>query len=82
MSRAIDRFVWVIAPFLFFGMTAGPGIAAAGEMPPLKAERWVNSPPLTPEALRGKVVLVDFWEFTCINWIRTSPYVKAWARDY
>ena len=34
------------------------------------------------EALRGKVVLVDFWEYTCINWIRTSPYVKAWHRDY
>lgn len=65
------------------GVIAGPAIAvAASEMPPLKAERWVNSPPLTPEALRGKVVLVDFWEFTCINWIRTSPYVKAWKRDY
>ena len=42
----------------------------------------MNSGPLTPEALRGKVVLVDFWEYTCINWIRTSPYVKAWNRDY
>jgi len=69
--------------FLFLGAAAGPALgASASEMPPLKAERWVNSPPLTPEALRGKVVLVDFWEFTCINWIRTSPYVKAWARDY
>lgn len=48
----------------------------------LKAERWVNSPPLSPEALRGKVVLVDVWEYTCINWIRTAPYVKAWHRDY
>ena len=73
----------VIMSMLFLGATGGPGIAiAASEMPPLKAERWVNSPPLTPEALRGKVVLVDFWEFTCINWIRTSPYVKAWNRDY
>ena len=70
-------------PFLFLGVTASPGLAiAASEMPPLKATRWVNSTPLTPEALRGKVVLVDFWEFTCINWIRTSPYVKAWNRDY
>jgi hypothetical protein len=51
-------------------------------MPALKAERWVNSTPLTAEALRGKIVLVDFWEYTCINWIRTSPYVKAWNRDY
>jgi thiol-disulfide isomerase/thioredoxin len=65
------------------GQAAGSGLAmAASEMPALKAERWVNSAPLTPEAPRGKVVLVDFWEFTCINWIRTSPYVKAWNRDY
>ena len=48
----------------------------------MKAERWVNSPPLTLEALHGKVVLVDFWEYTCVNWIRTAPYVKAWNRDY
>ena len=47
-----------------------------------EVERWVNSPPLTADALRGKVVLVDFWEYTCVNWIRTSPYVKAWHRDY
>jgi len=42
----------------------------------------VNSAPLTADMLRGKVVLVDFWEYTCVNWIRTSPYVKAWHRDY
>src|SRR5262249_54202971 len=39
-------------------------------------------PPLTADMLRGKVVLVDFWEYTCVNWIRTSPYVKAWHREY
>jgi thiol-disulfide isomerase/thioredoxin len=55
---------------------------AATSLPVLKAERWVNSAPLTPEALRGKVVLVDVWEYTCINWIRTAPYIKAWHRDY
>jgi hypothetical protein len=55
---------------------------AAGGLPPLKAARWVNSAPLTAEGLRGKVVLVDFWEYTCVNWIRTSDYVKAWNRDY
>jgi len=72
-----------ILTLLFLGVTGNPGLAtAAGEMPALKPARWVNSPPLTPESLRGKVVLVDFWEFTCINWIRTSPYVKAWNRDY
>jgi thiol-disulfide isomerase/thioredoxin len=51
-------------------------------IPAFTVERWVNSAPLTPEALRGKVVLVDFWEYTCVNWIRTSPYLKAWHRDY
>jgi len=42
----------------------------------------VNSAPLTADGLRGKVVLVDFWEYTCVNWIRTLPFVKAWNRDY
>ena len=71
-----------LLPVLLLGVIGGPGLAgAAGDMPAFKAERWVNSPPLTAEALRGKVVLVDFWEYTCINWIRTSPYVKAWHRD-
>jgi thiol-disulfide isomerase/thioredoxin len=51
-------------------------------MPPFTVERWVNSPALTPEALRGKVVLVDFWEYTCVNCIRTLPFVKAWNARY
>jgi len=73
----------VIMSFLLLGAAAGSDIAkAAGDLPPLKASRWVNASPLTPEELLGKVVLVDFWEFTCINWIRTSPYVKALNRDY
>ena len=46
------------------------------------ATTWLNSEPLTPQALRGKVVLVDFWTFTCINWQRTQPYVRAWAARY
>jgi thiol-disulfide isomerase/thioredoxin len=46
------------------------------------ATSWINSPPLTPEGLRGKVVLVDFWTFTCVNWLRTLPYVRAWAAKY
>jgi len=56
--------------------------SAASSLPPLRADRWVNSPPLSADALRGRVVLVDFWEYTCINWIRTSPYVKAWNQAY
>lgn len=51
-------------------------------LPPVAVERWVNSPPLTPDDLHGRVVLVDIWEYTCVNWIRTAPYVKAWHRDY
>src|SRR5262249_1980032 len=47
-----------------------------------RAAEWLNSPPLTPAALRGKVVLVDFWTYTCINWRRTLPYVRAWAKKY
>jgi thiol-disulfide isomerase/thioredoxin len=43
---------------------------------------WLNSEPLTPAGLRGKVVLVDFWTYTCINWLRTLPYVRAWAERY
>src|SRR3954465_7981300 len=72
-----------ILSLLFLGVSVGTGLAdAASQMPGLTAERWVNSAPLAPEALRGKVVLIDIWEYTCINWIRTSPYVKAWNRDY
>ncbi len=46
------------------------------------AIEWLNSPPLTPESLRGRVVLVDFWTYTCINWLRTLGYVRAWAEKY
>jgi thiol-disulfide isomerase/thioredoxin len=54
-----------------------------GSLPSLAgATQWLNSPPLTPAALRGKVVLVDFWTYTCINWLRTLPYLRAWADKY
>lgn len=54
-----------------------------GALPPLDgAVQWLNSPPLTTEALKGKVVLVDFWTYSCINCLRTLPYVKAWAEKY
>ena len=46
------------------------------------ATGWLNSDPLTLEDLRGKVVLVDFWTYTCINWLRTLPYLRAWADAY
>jgi thiol-disulfide isomerase/thioredoxin len=70
-------------PLVFLAVVVASCVAsAASNLPSLRAQRWVNSPPLTPERLRGKVVLVDFWEYTCVNWIRTAPYVKAWNRVY
>jgi thiol-disulfide isomerase/thioredoxin len=47
-----------------------------------RANAWLNTPPLAASDLRGKVVLVDFWTYTCINWLRTLPYVRAWAEKY
>src|SRR5829696_5171533 len=46
------------------------------------ATEWLNSAPLGPAELRGHVVLVDFWTLTCINWLRTEPYVRAWSQAY
>jgi len=46
------------------------------------ASGWLNSQPLTPVGLGGKVVLVNFWTYTCINWLRTEPYVRAWSQAY
>ncbi|EIK97024.1 Redoxin domain-containing protein [Pseudomonas sp. M47T1] len=54
-----------------------------GDLPSLDgAVQWINSPPLTAESLKGKVVLVDFWTYSCINCLRTLPYLKAWAAKY
>src|SRR5215210_933645 len=46
------------------------------------ATAWLNSEPLGPAELRGHVVLVDFWTLTCINWLRTEPYLRAWSQAY
>jgi thiol-disulfide isomerase/thioredoxin len=46
------------------------------------ATEWLNTEPLAPRDLHGKVVLVDFWTYTCINWLRTLPYIRAWADAY
>jgi thiol-disulfide isomerase/thioredoxin len=54
-----------------------------GTLPALAgATTWLNSPPLSPADLRGKVVVLDIWTYTCINWLRTLPYVRAWADKY
>ena len=58
-------------------------LPAEGNFPSLDgAVLWLNSPPLTPAALRGKVVLIDFWTYSCINCLRALPYVRAWAEKY
>ena len=68
-------------PFLH-GLSAG-AVAGQSELASLeRADEWLNSPPLTASALRGKVVLIDFWTYTCINWLRTLPYVRAWDKKY
>jgi thiol-disulfide isomerase/thioredoxin len=54
-----------------------------GELSSLgSATEWLNSPPLSAASLRGKIVLIDFWTYTCINWLRSLPYVRAWAEKY
>ena len=63
--------------------TGLPALSDLGPMPSLNgAVQWLNSPPLTAESLKGKVVLVDFWTYSCINCLRALPYVKAWADKY
>jgi thiol-disulfide isomerase/thioredoxin len=58
-------------------------VFGSAQMPSLGgATAWLNSEPLDAAELRGHVVLVDFWTYTCINWLRTQPYVRAWSRAY
>jgi thiol-disulfide isomerase/thioredoxin len=66
----------------FHGLGSGP-ITNQFDLAPLgRADAWLNSPPLTAPALLGKVVLIHFWTYTCINWLRTQPYLRAWAEKY
>lgn len=61
----------------------GEALPVEGTLPSLSgAEAWLNSPPLTADQLKGKVVLVDFWTYSCINCLRTLPYVRTWADKY
>ena len=60
-----------------------PDLPVLGTAPELAGTgRWFNSPPLSLKALRGRVVLIDFWTYTCINCLRTLPYIKAWDERY
>jgi thiol-disulfide isomerase/thioredoxin len=91
MSQAVDRhrrrflgaaaMTLAAAPFGLFGSPSR--LPIEGDLPALHgATSWLNSEPLTKGGLRGKVVLVDFWTYSCINWRRSLPYVRAWAARY
>src|SRR4030081_3734534 len=70
------------------GRAAHQGVAATdlpveGKLPSFDgANAWLNSQPLTPSGLRGNVVVVQFWTYTCINWLRTQAYYRAWWQRY
>ena len=69
-----------------FGAHREPGtdfLPSEGRLPPFEgATGWLDSEPLTPEGLRGHVVAVQFWTYTCVNWLRTLPYVREWTAKY
>ncbi len=68
---------------LFSSLRSAGSLPVEGQLPSFDgATGWLNSPPLTPAELDGKVVLADFWTYTCINWLRTLAYVRAWAERY
>jgi len=68
---------------MMMSSSASGGSAAAQVMPDLSgAVAWLNTPPLSADGLKGKVVLVDFWTYSCINCLRTLPYIRAWAEKY
>ncbi len=71
------------AMMMMMSSNTGKGDSGPQTLPSLAgAVAWINSPPLTPEALKGKVVLLDFWTYSCINCLRTLPYIRAWAEKY
>jgi thiol-disulfide isomerase/thioredoxin len=81
MSRTTTIPVGVRAPYLL-AMPSGRFAAQSGMGSLERASKWLNSPPLTASALRGKVVLINVWTYTCINWLRQAPYLRAWAEKY
>lgn len=87
MDTRLSRRQWLLAlaaataaPSVQASATALPDFGAAPEFTGI--ERWLNSEPLTMAALRGRVVMVDFWTFACINCQRTLPHVNRWAETY
>jgi cytochrome c biogenesis protein CcdA/thiol-disulfide isomerase/thioredoxin len=90
-QRLVDRFSGRPAPQILVGTAAGSPAGAAAvdqagsvrSIPDLMlASGWINTPPLTAASLRGHVVLLDVWTYSCINCLRTLPYVRAWADHY
>jgi thiol-disulfide isomerase/thioredoxin len=84
-----NRLKTITAAALFTVIAASAGAAQAGSLAqPASApeftgiDKWLNSEPLTLQQLRGKVVLVDFWTYSCINCVHTLPYVKTWNQKY
>jgi thiol-disulfide isomerase/thioredoxin len=85
----LNRIVAVALPVIVIGgciMGLAFGTGRQSGDPELRAideaTEWVNSQPLTAAGLKGKVVLVSFWTYSCINWIRTQPYLRAWSQAY
>jgi thiol-disulfide isomerase/thioredoxin len=82
----MNRRTWLGAALSMIFMCTAPSAEdrmLQQQMPSLgRANAWLNSHPLSSAELRGKVVLIDFWTYTCINWRRTLPYVRAWADKY
>jgi thiol-disulfide isomerase/thioredoxin len=68
---------------MMMSSTSGGDPAGTKELPDLSgAVAWINTPPLNRDALKGRVVLVDFWTYSCINCLRTLPYIRAWWEKY
>jgi thiol-disulfide isomerase/thioredoxin len=86
LASAIGAATWILADERSVGhqvTLASVPLPVEGEIPSLDgATEWLNSEPLTAAGLRGKVVLIEFWTYSCINWLRTLPYVRAWAEKY
>lgn len=79
----MSRFAAALAlVFALAGTAAAGELAAPMQAPDIKAEQWINSPELSLEALRGKVVLVEFWTFACWNCQNVEPHVKKWHGEF
>jgi len=82
-THLIEALRQILLRFFRAGSGPQPKLADEGPMPELNgAISWVNSSALSTKSLRGKVVLIDFWTYSCINCLRALPYVEGWAAKY